>query len=262
MDSTVIELVANCLSWAKHRRRKAAAKCQMGLNFESLLPSCAVIDTAREADAKRARDLTASLKSGEIVIFDRGYVDLGHFAELSARGVSWVSRWKEGMIADLFESRPVKGKILADEIVGLSNSQMVRRVRAVVVVDGVEREMVFLTNHLEWSAELIVALYGCRWEIEVFFKQLKQTLKLCDFIGNSANAIRWQIWMALLAHLLVRYQAWVHQWPHSFTRIFAILRGTLWEKRDIPSLIERYGTANGSYQNLAAPAQAYFAFAR
>ena len=260
MDSTVIELVANCMGWASHRRNKAAAKCHLRLDFESLLPGCAVIDTAREADAKRARDLTAGLKIGEIGIFDRGYIDLDHFAELSKRGVIWVTRWKEGMTADVFESRPVKGKILADEIVGLSDSQMARRVRALVVVDDEEREMVFLTNQLEWSAQLIVDLYGCRWEIEVFFKQMKQTLKLCDFIGNSANAIRWQVWMALLAHLLVRYQGWLHQWAHSFTRIFALLRGTLWEKRDLASLLERYGTAKGSYRNLAAPAQAYFAF--
>ena len=260
MDSTVIELVANCMGWASHRRNKAAAKCHLRLDFESLLPGCAVIDTAREADAKRARDLTAGLKIGEIGIFDRGYVDLDHFAELSKRGVIWVTRWKEGMTADVFESRPVKGKILADEIVGLSDSQMARRVRALVVVDDEEREMVFLTNQLEWSAQLIVDLYGCRWEIEVFFKQMKQTLKLCDFIGNSANAIRWQVWMALLAHLLVRYQGWLHQWAHRFTRIFALLRGTLWEKRDLASLLERYGTAKGSYRNLAAPAQAYFAF--
>ena len=245
LDSTVMDLVANCISWAKHRRRKAAAKCHLRLNFESLLPSCAVIDTAAEADAKRARDLTASLKAGEIVIFDRGYIDLSHFAELSAREVIWVSRWKEGMLADVFESRAVKGKILADEIIGLSDSQMVRRIRAMVVVDGVEREMVFLTNQLEWSAEMIVELYGCRWEIELFFKQLKQTLRLCDFIGNSANAIRWEVWMALLAHLLVRYQDWLHQWPHSFTRIFGLLRSTLWEKCDISTIIERYGTAKG-----------------
>ncbi len=83
---------------------------------------------------------------------------------------------------------------------GLSDSQLARRMRALVLVDGVEREMEFLTNQVDWSAELIVELYKCRWELEVFFKQMKQTLELCDFIGNSANAIRWQVWMALLAH--------------------------------------------------------------
>lgn len=260
MDSTTMELVASCMGWAKHRRRKAAAKCHLRLNFESLLPSCAVIDTAKEADAKRARDLTAGLKAGEIGIFDRGYIDHDHFRELTQRGVIWVTRWKEGLLADVFETRPVKGKILADEIIGLSDSQQVRRVRALVMVDGAEREMTFLTNQLDWSAAMIVELYGCRWEIELFFKQLKQTLRLCDFVGNSANAIRWQVWMALLAHLLIRYQAWLHEWPLGFTRIFAIVRGILWEKKDIASVLRRYGTAKGDFRNLASPAQAYFAF--
>lgn len=260
MDSTVIELVANCMNWASHRRNKAAAKCHLRMNFETLLPSCAIIGTAREADAKRARDLTAGLKIGEIGVFDRGYVDLAHFAELTQRGVIWVTRWKDGMKADLIESRSVSGKVLADEIIRLSNNQTARRIRALVVVDGQEREMIFLTNALTWSAALIVDLYGCRWEIEVFFKQMKQTLKLCDFIGNSANAIRWQIWMALLGHLLIRYEAWLHEWTHAFTRIFALLRGVLWEKRDIASLLKRYGTAKGNFHYLASPSQSYFPF--
>ena len=189
---------------------------------------------------------------------DRGYVELLHFKELNERGVIWITRWKEGMTCDLWDRRPVKGKILADEIIGLRDGTSARRIRALVEVDGVEREMTFLTNQLEWSAATIVDLYRCRWEIEVFFKQLKQTLKLCDFVGYSANAIRWQVWMALLAHLLLRYQAWVSQWAHSFVRLFALIRGVLWQKMDLRALLDRYGTAKGSYRNIAQPAQAYF----
>jgi len=184
MDSTVIEWVAICMSWASHRRNQAGAKCHRRLNVETLLPRFAVSATAREADAKRARDLTAGLKIGELGSFDRGYVDWAHLAELSQRSVIWVTRWKAGMKADLFESRPVKGKILADELIGLSDRQAARRVRALVVVEGQEREMVFFTNQLTWSAAMILELYGCRWEIEQFFKPMKQTLKLGDFIGE------------------------------------------------------------------------------
>jgi hypothetical protein len=257
MDSTVIELVANCMDWASHRRRQAAAKCHVRLDFQSLLPGYVVIDTAREADNGRARELSAGLKTGEILVMDRGYVDLDHFAELSPRGVIWVTRWKEGMQCDLWEERPVRGKILADEVVGLTNGLRARRIRALVEVDGEEREMMFLTNHMEWSAETIVELYRCRWEVELFFKQMKQTLKLCDFVGYSANAIRWQVWMALLAHMLLRYQAWVSRWAHSFVRLFALVRGVLWRRMDLTNLLERYGTAKGGYRNIALPAQAY-----
>ena len=224
IDSTVIELVASCMDWAKHRRRKAAAKAHVRLNFESLLPGYVVIDTARESDCRRARELTAGLQDGEIVVFDRGYVDLHHFYDLSARGVVWVTRWKDGMRYDIWDQRMVSGRILADWVVGLSDGQPARLVRAIVEVDGKDQEMVFLTNRLDWSAETIVELYRCRWQIEVFFKQLKQTLKLCDFVGNSANAIRWQVWMALLAHLLIRFLSWCSDWQHSFVRLFALVR--------------------------------------
>ena len=257
IDSTVIELVANCMDWASHRRRKAAAKSHVRLDFQSFLPSYVVIDTARQSDASGARDLTAGLKRGEILVMDRGYVDLKHFEELSGRGVIWITRRKEGMLEDLWQRRPVSGNVLEDAEVGLSNGVLARRIRARVEVDGELREMEFLTNQMEWAASTIVELYRCRWEIEVFFKQMKQTLKLCDFVGYSANAIRWQLWMALLAHLLLRYLAWVSGWAHSFVRLFALVRGVLWQKRDILGLLARYGTAGGSYRNMAQPAQAY-----
>lgn len=257
IDSTVLELVANCLDWAKHRRRKAAAKAHVRLNFESLLPGYVVVDTAREADNRRARELLAGLKAGEIAVFDRGYVDLAHFADLTAREVVFVTRWKENLKAKVLETRPVSGAVLADHEVELSNGLKARRIRARIEVDGREVEMEFLTNQMEWSAMTVVDLYRARWEIELFFKQLKQTLKLCDFIGYSANAIRWQVWMALLAHMLLRYLAWASKWSGSFVRLFALVRGVIWEKRDIWALLERYGTAKGSFRYLATPAQAY-----
>lgn len=260
LDSTVIELVANCMNWAQHRRKKAAAKAHMRLNLESALPSCVIIGPGKDADVTEAEALTKDMKHGEICIFDRGYVSLLLFRALTQRGIIWVTRWKKGLKADVLEQRPVKGKILADELLALNDGQPVRRIRALVEIDGEEREMEFMTNHLEWSAELVVALYKQRWEIEVFFKQMKQVLRLCDFVGNSANAIRWQIWMALLAHLLIRYMAWTNSWERSYTRLFALLRGTIWEKRDISSLLERYGIAEGTYRMVSNPGSAYFAF--
>lgn len=260
IDSTVIELVANCMDWAAHRRRKAAAKCHLRLNFETLLPGFVVVDVAREHDNVRAAQATAGLKKGEILIMDRGYVDLEHFRDWSERGVIWVTRWKEGLSYDLLDRRAVKtgGKILADEWIMLSNGVQARRITALVEVDGKEREMIFLTNQLEWSAETVVALYQARWEIELFFKQMKQTLKLCDLMSYSANGIRWQVWTALLVQMLMRYLAWASNWSHSFVRLYAIVRSILWRKLDVFEILKRYGTASGSYRNLAQPQQAYF----
>ena len=261
LDSTVIELAANCLDWAAHRRRKAAAKCHLRLNFETLLPGFVVVDTAREHDNVRAREATAGLKTGEIVVMDRGYVDLKHFADLSARKVVWVTRMKDGMRFDLLDEQAVQpgGKILADQWIMLTNGVQARRIVALVEVDGKEREMTFMTNQLEWSADTVVELYRCRWEIELFFKQMKQTLKLCDVMSYSANGIRWQVWIALLVQMLMRYLAWASQWGHSFVRLYALVRSLVWEKRAIILLLKRYGTASGSYRNLAQPQQAYFA---
>jgi hypothetical protein len=257
IDSTVIELVANCMDWAAHRRRKAAAKCHVRLNFETLLPAFVVVDVAREHDNVRAAQATASLKKGELLIMDRGYVDLEHFRDWSERGVIWVTRWKEGLSYDLLDRRALKrgGKILADEWILLSNGVEARRITALVEVDGKEREMIFLTNQLEWSAETVVALYQARWEIELFFKQMKQTLKLCDLMSYSANGIRWQVWTALLVQLLMRYLAWASKWSHSFVRLYAIVRSILWRKLDVFEILKRYGTASSSY---AQPHQAYF----
>lgn len=267
VDSTTIELIATCMDWAKHRRRKAAAKCHLRLDLQSFLPRFAIIDTAREADAKRSREVCAGIKDGEIVIFDKAYVDFDHLGDLTLRGVYWVTRAKENLQYEVVESYPVKegGKIVSDELIGLKNAgsqkaypDLMRRVVAWVEVDGKERLMTFLSNHLTWSAESIAALYRCRWRIEVFFKQIKQTLQLADFLGTTANAVRWQVWTALLVYLLLRYLAFLSNWAHSFTRLFAIVRTCLWRKWDLMDLLTLYGTAKGKPRYLGRPEQAFF----
>jgi hypothetical protein len=258
LDSTVIELVANCMDWASHRRRKAAAKCHVRLDFETLLPSFVVLGPGREHDNLRAREATAGLKKGQILVADRGYVDLEHFADLEERGIFWVTRMKENMTCQVQAERKASGKILADELIQLSTGLCARRIRALLEVDGAEREMTFLTNNLQWAASTVVELYRCRWEIEVFFKQMKQTLKLCDLCSYDANGIRWQVWIALLVQMLMRYLAWASKWAHSFVRLYALVRAAAWQKRDIIEILRRYGTAQSTFRNLATPEQAYF----
>jgi IS4 transposase len=118
--------------------------------------------------------------------------------------------------------------------------------------------MTFITNNLAWAASSVADLYRCRWQIEVFFKQIKQTLQLADFLGTSANAVRWQVWMALLTYLLLRYISFLSGWSHSFSRLFTLIRAALWKHWDLLSLLRIYGTANGHFRYLARPEQAYF----
>ena len=208
VDSTTIELVARCMDWAKHRRRKAAAKCHLRLNLQSFLPSFAIVDTAKDNDNKRAREVCATINEGEIVLFDKAYVDFEHLCDLDQRGIFWVTRAKDNMAFHVAgrRLRKANGKILRDDEITLRveksrqayQCRRLRRIVALVEVDGQEREMVFITNNFEWAASTVADLYKCRWQIEVFFKQIKQTLQLADFLGNSANAVRWQVWIALL----------------------------------------------------------------
>ena len=264
VDATVIQLVASCLDWAKHRRRKAAAKCHMRLSLRSMLPGFVVIDAAREHDIRRARQLCAGLHEGEIVLFDKGYYELAHFRELAERGISFVTRAKDN-IACRVKQRLPRGKdprVLKDELIVMKGHYarqdypgVLRRVTARVELDGQERVLVFLTNNLEWSGGSVADLYRCRWQIEVFFKQVKQTLQLADFFGQSANAVKWQVWMALLVYVLLRFQAWRSAWTHSFSRLLTLCRAALLLPRDLGDLLERYGTAGGRGGSLAPPRQ-------
>jgi len=220
VDSTTLTLVANCIDWARHRRRKAAAKCHARLDWGSLLPRFVVVASAGEGDdGARTQELCAGVKPGEIVVFDKAYVVFAQLYALPTRGLIWVTRAKEKMRYRVKESRPVQGRILRDEIVELTlwktpraYPEPLRRVVALVEVDGVEKEMVFITNQMEWAGSSVADLYRCRWQIEVFFKQIKQTLQRADFLGPNENAVRWQLWTARLLYVLLRFIAWVHRW--------------------------------------------------
>jgi hypothetical protein len=268
VDSTVIRLVANCMSWAKHRRRKAATKVHLRLDLQSLLPRFAIVDQAPHHENTRAPELCAGLKAGEIAIFDKAYLALVHLWQLTERGVFWVTRAKDNLDYRVVRRRlcQTPGAVLRDdEIVlrGPKSSQLypqrLRRVRVVIELDGQEVPMDFLTNNLDWSAQSVADLYRCRWDVEKFFRQIKQSLDLCDFLGNSANAVHWQIWTALLVYVLLRYLAFLSRWNHSFTRLWAITRATLWRKIDLVELLRSYGTAGGDFRFLGRPEQAYFA---
>jgi len=267
IDATTIQLIASCMDWAKHRRRKAAAKCHLRLDMRNQLPRFAIISTASESDARRARELCAGIREGEIALFDRGYVDFAHLFELDQRGVFWVTRAKEHFAYEVVKTRQTKpgGPILRDEEVILSGPLSkkkypvrMRRVEAQVLVDGKLRVMVFLSNNLEWAASSVAELYRCRWQIEIFFKQIKQTLQLSDFLGNSSNAVRWQLWTAMLCYVLLRYLAFLGRWAGSFTRLWAVVRSTLWQRLDLRSLLESCGTAGGSFRVFGQPEQAWF----
>ncbi len=266
VDSSTIHLVVNCIDWARHRRRKAAAKLHLRLNLQCFLPAFAIVDTAAHNDNKRARELCAGLDAGQIAVFDKAYVDFAHLSDLTKRAVFWVTRAKDNMQYRL-KKRLLKkpaGKILRDDLIVLTTDvsrekypQALRRVRAIVEVDGKDREMEFLTNNLQWAASSIADLYKSRWQIEVFFKEIKQTLQLCDFLGHNKNAVLWQVWTALILYVLLRFLAFANRWRHGFKRFFCLLRSSVWDGVLIAGLASLCGTAGGAPAMRAAPEQLY-----
>ena len=265
IDSTTIQLVANCIDWAKHRRRKAAAKCHMQLNLQTFLSQFAIVKEASTHDSTEAYRLCQNLKDGEIAVFDKAYVDFPHLADLNERGVFWITRAKDNMTYRLVkqQSSP-KGDVISDVLIELETPksqkaypQRLRLVTAHVEINGVKKTMAFITNNTRWAPSSICDLYKCRWGVEVFFKQIKQTLQLSDFLGHSRNAILWQVWMALLAYILIRFIGHLGQWKGAFSRLFTLLRGVLFGRWDAFDIMSLCGTARGSPRMIGSPQQAY-----
>ena len=184
IDSTTLKLSLDCIDWARHRRKKAAAKTHMRLNIGTMLPTFAIVEDAAHHDSKRADALCVALKDGDVLLADRAYMDLLFLHGLSRRGVFFVLREKENMVFETLERHAHKDpRILADETVSMSRKgsaekypEVLRRITAVVEVNNRDMEMTFITNNFDWSPRTVAELYRARWTIEIFFKELKQTL--------------------------------------------------------------------------------------
>jgi transposase len=237
----------------------------MRLDLHSFLPAFAFVKSASTNDAIQSHEVCADVKAGEIVVFDKGYVDYEHFERLTQRGVFWVTRLKEGSKYDVVgQHSEATDKIIHDVIIRFTDPKTQRKypmtlrlVEAIVEVDNEPKQMTFITNNVQWAPSSICELYRSRWGIEVFFKEIKQTLQIADFMGCNENAVRWQIWIALLTYVLLRFVAWQGKWKHSFTRLFTVLRGVLWSCLDMFSVLDCCGTAHGKPSIWAAPEQCY-----
>ena len=266
IDSSTLQLSLDCIDWARHRRKKAAAKTHMSINVGSMLPAFAVVEDAAHHDSKQAATLCATLKDGDVVLADRAYVDLAFLSDLTRRGIFFVLREKKNMVFTIIEecdhSDP---RILSDQTVRMSHKgsggkypDTLRRVTAVVEVDGKDMEMVFITNNFDWSPRTVAELYRARWSIEIFFKELKQTIQLSDFVGYNEKAVKWQVWIGLLAHLLLRFLKHVSKWKLSFSRLVGTIRSAIWMKLDLLGTLRFYGTAGGPKRPVIVEKQLYF----
>lgn len=238
LDATVIDLCLSLYDWAKFRRTKGAVKLHLVLDHDGYLPCFGVITDGKVPDVSVAHQL--AFAPGTVVVDDRGYNDYRLFAEWTETGVFFVTRLKANAQFEVVEERepPQHRRILKDQTIRLTGlgahekcPHLLRRVEAVREDTGAI--LVFLTNHHALGASTIAAVYKDRWQIELFFKALKQNLKIKTFIGTSANAVKTQIWTALITMLLLRYLQLTARFGWSLANLVALLRMNLFTHREL-----------------------------
>lgn len=237
LDSSMVELCAESFDWARYKKTKGALKLHLVLDHDGYLPCYAVITEGRQADVKEARKI--QFAPGTLVVFDRGYADYDWWLELTRSQVDFVTRLKDSAAYGIVESRPVPegSNILSDELILLTSQQeigpeaLLRRIE--VWVEEKQETMVFVTNNLRLAASTIARIYKERWKIELFFKALKQGLKIKTFVGTSENAVQIQIWTALIAILVLKYLQLKSSFGWSLSNLIAMLRQQLSVYRDL-----------------------------
>jgi Transposase DDE domain/Domain of unknown function (DUF4372) len=238
LDSTTIDLCLSMYDWARFCRTKGAVKLHLVLDHDGYLPRFAIITDGKVHDVAVAQQM--SFAPGTIVVEDRGYTDYELYAKWTQTGVYFVSRLRTNAVFEIVEERDVSkaGHILKDQIIRLNGKHalekcphLLRRIEALREDTG--EILVFVTNHYRLAASSIGAIYKDRWQIELFFKALKQNLKIKTFIGTSANAVKTQIWTALISMLLLRYLQLSSRFGWSLANLVALLRMNLFTHRDL-----------------------------
>ena len=237
LDSSVIDLSLSLFDWAHFRRTKGAVKLHLLLDHDGYLPSFAVITDGKTSDIKAARRL--KFEPGTVVVMDRGYIDYEWFVQLTHQSVYFVTRLKDNASFDVVETRKVLAEsgILKDQIIFFHNQavpDMEHFFRIVEIWDEEkQRSFTFLTNNMEFAASTIAAIYKDRWQIELFFKAIKQNLKIKTFLGTNPNAVKTQIWTALIAMLVLRYLQLMSTFGWSLSNLAALIRHQLFVYRDL-----------------------------
>ena len=243
LDATTIDLCLSLFDWAKFKTTKGAVKLHLLLDHDGYLPVFAHITEGKVHEVKVAQ--TLFFPPGSIVVMDRGYNDYELFGRWTAEGVWFVTRQKGNADFKVVEQRvvPKNRNILKDELISfegyyskLKSPSVLRRIE--VWDEDNDKVIVLLTNHLAFGSTTIASIYKDRWQIEVFFKTIKQNLKIKTFVGTSRNALMIQIWTALIAILVLKYLKFRSTFGWSLSNLVAMLRYNLFAYRDLWQWIE------------------------
>lgn len=248
LDATTISLCLSLFPWAKFRRAKGGIKLHVLLDHDDYMPSFVRITNASCNDQVMLK--STKLNPGTIVAMDAEYNDYGIYSQWTENGVYFVTRMRSNAVYEVIESRevPKNRNIISDEIILLTGTgarkKCSHKLRRVVVDDREnDRAIVLLTNHLDFGSTTIASIYKDRWKIELFFKAIKQNLKIKTFIGTTENALRIQIWTALLALVLMKWLHFLSKADWSFSNLASLLRLNLFSYRHLRDWIDDpYGT--------------------
>lgn len=242
LDASTIDVCLSMFPWARFRQAKGAIKLHVGLDHAGMLPTFVSITDGKSHDVTAGRAL--ALPTGSIVAFDRGYTDYTWYNQLNDRGIFFVTRQKRNARYRVIKRRTIKAgqNLTCDQTIELTSAKgktcpiPLRRVGYRDPETG--KKYVFLTNNFQLAAATIAAIYKSRWQIELFFKWIKQNLKIKTFLGTSKNAVMTQIWIAMCVYLLLAYLKFVSRSGRSLQQILRLLQLNLFERRSLLELID------------------------
>ena len=241
LDASTIDLCLSVFPWARFRTTKGAVKLHVGLDHDGMLPSFLTITDGKTHDITAARAL--QLPKGSIVVMDRGYTDYAWYNQLNSQEIFFVTRLRKNARYRVIERRSVsKSKgLTSDQTIQLTGAKAancsieLRRIGFKDAETGIQ--YYFLTNNFKLAANTIAEIYKARWQIELFFKWIKQNLKIKSFLGTSRNAVMTQIWIAICIYLLLAYLKFVSQLGQSMQQILRLLQLNLFDRRDLLQLL-------------------------
>ena len=243
LDGSLFNVAMEIFPWANYNNKKAAFKLHLGLDHDGLIPAFATVTVGKESEMSQAR--LFDFPKGSVVVFDKGYNDYTWHNTLTEKGVFFVSRIRGNAVYQVIKTHPVRkdSGVISDDIIRYSRKKNIDRglkpVRKIVYRDGeTGREFTFVTNHFHWSANTIAAIYKQRWQVELFFKWIKQNLKIKSFIGTSMNAVVTQIMVALCVHLILAWMKFTFSIDHSLMRIIRLLQLNLFVRRGLLELLK------------------------
>lgn len=243
LDASLIDVSMKLFPSANYNRMKAAFKLHVGLDHDGLIPAFIAVTAGKVSDQTQAKLFQFS--RGSVVVFDKGYASYDWHDKLAQQGVSYVTRMRDNAKYAVLQTHEMSAGtgIISDETIQYTSLRSAKKqlasVRRIVFHDAqTQQDYVFTTNRFDWSAHLVAQIYKQRWQVELFFKWIKQNLKLKCFVGLSDNAVMTQILVAMCAYLLLAYLKFTSTFKHSLQQMIRLIRVNLFVRRELRALFE------------------------